>query len=168
MRAGLASIDDLQTLIKRTLAGDDLEQATLLLQIVSSWVRVLAGKYGVEDWPDAPVGVPDDVQSVVLLAVARELGKPVGERITQRVMGPFAVTFAPPPDGFFLPAELQILRRFRPSSGLRAVGTSRGETGRPWIGRSRLGVNGVPYPWSDVPPGMAWWESDYDWADWPW
>ncbi|SHT52934.1 Uncharacterised protein [Mycobacteroides abscessus subsp. abscessus] len=168
MQESLATAEDLQTLIKRTLDGDDLEQAKLLLKIVSAWVRVIAGR----QWPDAPTGVPDDVQAVVLITVARELAKPVGERVTQRVMGPFSVTFAPPPDGFFLPAELAILKRFRPASGLRTVGTSRGETGRPWIGRLRLGPHGSWYPgWTgaDVPPGLAWWEDTADTGeDYPW
>lgn len=130
--AGLASIEDLQTLMSQTFAGDDLAQAQLVLDIVSSWARVVSGRA----WPDAPTGVPDDVRAVVLQASRRELKNP--DRVISRQMGPFNVQYSQPPDGFFYPAELAILKRFKrgASGGLYTVGTSRGEEGRPWAGKT--------------------------------
>ncbi|WP_207760580.1 hypothetical protein [Mycolicibacterium sphagni] len=109
--------------------SDELAQAELVLAIVSSWARVVSG----QSWPDAPTGVPDDVRAVVLQASRRELKNP--DRVISRQMGPFNVTFSSPPDGFFYPAELAILKRFRRSGGLRTVSVSRGEDGRPWAGK---------------------------------
>ena len=126
--AGLASVDDLETLMGKTLSGDDREQAELVLLFVSSWARVVSG----QRWPDAPVGVPDDVRAIVLQASRRELKNP--DRVITRSMGPFSVQFAQPPDGFFYPGELAILKRFSRSGGLRTMGTTRGEDGRPWAG----------------------------------
>lgn len=121
--ADLASVDALQVLMKRTLTGDDLAQANLVLQIVSSWARGVSG----QAWPDAPTGVPGDVVGVVLTASRRDLLAP-DPRVTSETMGPFAVTYGPPPDGFFLPAELAILRKFsgRPA-GLFTISMSRGD-----------------------------------------
>lgn len=126
--AGLASIDDLQILMKSVFVGDDQEQAQLVIDIVSSWARVASG----QSWPDAPVGVPDDVRAVVLQASRRELRNP--DRVITRQMGPFNVQFSQPPEGFFYPAELAILKRFKRSGGLRTVGTTRGEDGQPGAG----------------------------------
>lgn len=128
--AGLASVEELQTLMSQTFEGDDLEQAELVLGIVSSWARVVSGRA----WPDAPSGVPDDVRAVVLQASRRELKNP--DRVISRQMGPFNVQYSQPPDGFFYPAEEAILKRFRRSGGLMTVSTSRGEEGRPWAGRT--------------------------------
>lgn len=125
----LVSIEDLQTLTKTEYADDDLTQAELVLEIVSAWARVLSGR----PWPDAPVGVPDDVRAVVLQAARRELANP--EKVISRSMGPFSVTFSTPPDGFFYPAELAILKRFRKANGLRTMSVTRGEEGRPNAGK---------------------------------
>lgn len=126
--AGLASVDALQTLMKTVFEAEDFDQAELVLEIVSSWARVVSG----QQWPDAPDQVPPDVTAVVLQASRRELKNP--DRVITRSMGPFSVQFAQPPDGFFYPAELAILKRFRRSGGLRTVSTTRGEDGRPWAG----------------------------------
>ncbi|QFG10242.1 head-tail adaptor Ad1 [Mycobacterium phage DyoEdafos] len=128
--AGLATIDELQTLMSTTFEDDALEQAQLVLDIVSSWARVLSGQM----WPDAPANVPDDVRAVVLQASRRELKNP--DRVISRQMGPFNVQYSQPPDGFFYPAELAILKRFKRSGGLMTVSTSRGEEGRPWAGKT--------------------------------
>lgn len=127
--SSLVAIGDLQALMKVEFSGDDLEQAQLVLDIVSAWARVVSGR----TWPDAPVGVPDDVRAVVLQAARRDLQNP--ERVITRSMGPFSVQFSQPPDGFFYPAELAILKRFRKTQGLRTMGVTRGETGRPNAGK---------------------------------
>ncbi|QXO14250.1 head-to-tail adaptor [Mycobacterium phage Chaser] len=128
--AGLATIDELQTLMSTVFEDDALEQAQLVLDIVSSWARVVSGQM----WPDAPANVPDDVRAVVLQASRRELKNP--DRVISRQMGPFNVQYSQPPDGFFYPAELAILKRFKRSGGLMTVSTSRGEEGRPWAGKT--------------------------------
>ncbi|ADL70976.1 head-to-tail adaptor [Mycobacterium phage LeBron] len=120
----------MQTLMSETFVGDELAQAQLVLDIVSSWARVVSGR----SWPDAPTDVPDDVRAVVLQASRRELKNP--DRVISRQMGPFNVQYSQPPDGFFYPAEMAILKRFRRSGGLRTVSTSRGEEGRPWAGKT--------------------------------
>lgn len=139
--AGLASVSDLQTLMKTTFSGDDLDQASLVLNIVSSWVRVVSGQL----WPDAPSGVPYDVIGVVLAASRRELKNPDGA-IASKAKGPFSVTYSAPPPDFFTPAELAILKRFRRSAGLRTIGTTRGEHGRPDIGFLQFGNGDVLFP----------------------
>lgn len=147
--AGLASIDDLQTLMSTDFSGDASEQAELVLSIVSSWARAVSG----QSWPDAPAGVPDDVRAVVLQASRRELRNP--DRVITRAMGPFSVTYSQPPDGFFYPAELAILKRFRRSGGLRVVGTTRGECGRPEVGFLQYGEGDVLFPcFSECDPGF--------------
>lgn len=127
--SSLVSIQDLQALMKVDFTGDALEQAQLVLDMASSWARVVSGRA----WPDAPTGVPDDVRAVVLQAARRELTNP--EKIIERSMGPFSVKFSAPPDGFFSPAELAILKRFRKSQGLMTMGVTRGEEGRPDAGK---------------------------------
>lgn len=157
--AGLASIDELQTLMKKTFEGEGLAQAQLVLNIVSSWVQVIASKA----WPD-PDDVPFDVKGVVLAASRRDLLAPP-DRAVARTMGPLQVQFAPPPDGFFTDAELAILRRFRPQArngGLRTISTTRGEYGRPWAGKVRLGKNGQP--WTIFEYGdLGWWDESDCW-----
>lgn len=120
--ADLASVDDLQKLMKRTFSGGDLEQANMVLQIVSSWARAVSGR----SWLDAPTGVPADVVGVVLTASRRELSNP--DRVIMRTKGPFSVTYDKPPVGFFSAGELSILKRFaRKLGGLFTVSTTRGD-----------------------------------------
>lgn len=148
--AGLASIDDLATLMSTVLEGDVQEQAQLVLGIVSSWARVVSG----QSWPDAPAGVPDDVRAVVLQASRRELKNP--DRVITRSMGPFSSTYAAPPDGFFYPAEVAILKRFKRSGGLRVVGTTRGEVPGPEVGYLEYGSGDVLFPaFTSGEPGFA-------------
>lgn len=150
--AGLATIDDLQILMKTAFEADDFDQAELVLNIVSSWARVVSG----QQWPDAPTGVPADVVAVVLQASRREITNP--DRVISRDMGPFSVQFAKPPDGFFFPAELAILRRFRRSGGLRTISTSRGEEGRPNVadvGFRQYGDGDVWFPFCTADEGYG-------------
>lgn len=122
--ANLASVDDLQKLMGRTFAaGEELDQAEMVLTIVSAWARSVAG----QEWPAAPVGVPADVVGVVLTASRRVINNPSG--VISEVMGPFSVTYDKPPIDFFTAAELAILKRFRPKrpGGLFTVSTTRGE-----------------------------------------
>lgn len=140
----LASVDDLAILMKRTFSGDDLAQATLVLTIVSSWARGVSG----QSWPDAPTGVPQDVIGVVLTASRRELLHP-DPLITGETMGPFAVTYGTPPDGFFTPAELAILRKFsgRPA-GLFTISMSRGDVPTAYTdGYLTMDGGGEPLPY---------------------
>lgn len=130
--AALASIDDLQTLMGTTFTGDTLDQANMVLSLVSAWAISVSGQ--VNAWPDAPVGVPPDVQAVVLTASRRELRNP--DRISGKTTGPFMVSYSQMPTGFFTEAELDILRQFRSKgSGLFTVSTTRGEYRRrmPWF-----------------------------------
>lgn len=122
--ANLASVEDLQKLMRRTFAeGEDLDQADSVLTIVSAWARSLSG----QAWPDAPTGVPADVQGVVLTACRRDLRNPDGS-IVAKAKGPFSVQYKQAPDGFFTEPELSILRRFKSKAGgLFTVGTTRGE-----------------------------------------
>lgn len=148
--AGLVSVDDLKTLMKVDFAGDELEQAELVLTIVSSWARVVSG----QQWPDAPAGVPDDVRAVVLQASRRELKNP--DRVISRQMGPFNVSYSSPPDGFFYPGEMAILRRFRRSGGLRVLATGRSEQACPDVGYLRHGEGGDLFPvFSECDPGFS-------------
>ena len=146
--AGLVGIADLQTLMKTTFSGDAEEQAELVLSIVSSWARVVSG----QSWPDAPAGVPDDVKAVVLQASRRELKNP--DRVITRQMGPFNYTYSAPPDGFFYPAEVALLKRFKRSGGLGVVGSTRGEEGRPDVGFLQFGEGDILFPaFTDGEPG---------------
>lgn len=122
--ANLASVEDLQKLMRRTFAeGDDLDQANAVLTIVSAWARSLSGR----SWPDAPSGVPADVNAVVLTAARRDLKNPDGS-VLAKAKGPFSVQYKQAPDGFFTEPELAIFRQFKgKAGGLFTVGTTRGE-----------------------------------------
>lgn len=146
MATGLATVEQLQTLMSTVFSGDELGQAELVLNIVSSWARVVSG----QSWPDAPTGVPEDVGYVVLQATRRELKNP--DRVITREMGPFNVTYSAPPDGFFYPAELAILKRFRRSGGLRTVATTRGDLGQREVAYLQFGGELFP-AFTDGEPG---------------
>lgn len=119
----LASVEQLQALMNRTFSGGDLDQANSVLTIISSWARVASG----QEWPDAPDGVPQDVVSVVLTASRRDLGTVDGKSVLMDNMGPFSATYGAAPAGFFSPAEMAILGRFRKAGGLFTISTTRGE-----------------------------------------
>lgn len=120
--ADLASVEDLEVLMKRTLSGADLDQAEMVLSAVSAWARAVSG----QSWPET-AGVPSDVKYVVLAASRRTLRNP--DNLTAESMGPFSKQYDKPPAQFFSPAELAILKRYRPkaNSGLFTVGFTRGE-----------------------------------------
>jgi hypothetical protein len=122
--AELASVDDLQVLMQRTLSGGELDQAEMVIATVSAWARSISGKL----WPDA-ASVPSDVMYVVLSASRRSLKNPDG--VIAESMGPFSKTYDKPPANFFTPAELSILKRYRTkgSNGLFTIGFTRGEVG---------------------------------------
>ena len=121
--ADLASVDDLQVLMKRTFSGADFDQAEMVISTVSAWARSVSG----QTWPDS-AGVPSDVKYVVLAASRRTLRNPDG--VVSESMGPFSKSYDRPPTNFFTPAELSILRRYRPkagSGGLFTIGFTRNE-----------------------------------------
>lgn len=122
----LASVDDLEVLMKRTFSGADLDQAEMVLSSVSAWARAVAG----QEWPVSSE-VPSDVKYVVLAASRRTLRNPDG--VTAESMGPFSKSYDRPPSAFFTPAELSILKRYRPSAsnGLITIGFTRGEKANP-------------------------------------
>lgn len=140
----LASVADLELLMKRTFTGADLDQADMVLSAVSAWARAVSG----QEWPDAPVGVPSDVKYVVLAATRRVLTNPDG--VVSESMGPFSKTYEKQPVDFFMPAEVAILKRYRPSprlnSGLFTVGFSRGERATPFVNYVRFGSDGEKFP----------------------
>lgn len=124
--AALASVADLQKLMKRTFAGEDLAQAETVLDIVSAWARSVAN----QPWVDAPAGVPADVSGVVLTASRRELNSP-NPMIKSKSKGPFSIEYREPPEDFFTKAELALLRAAAPRKnpgGLFKVSLSRGES----------------------------------------
>lgn len=120
--ADLASVDDLEKLMKRTFSGADLDQAEMVLSSVSAWARAVSG----QSW-SVSSEVPSDVRYVVLAASRRTLRNPDG--VTAESMGPFSKSYDRPPADFFSPAELSILKRYRPkaSRGLTTIGFTRGE-----------------------------------------
>jgi hypothetical protein len=102
----LVSVEELSTFMRTTFAaGAEEDQATLILQVVSSWVRTEGGK----NWNNTNLLPPDDVVGVVLSAARRELVNP--DRVISESMGPISVTRSAPPDDFFTRGELAILRR---------------------------------------------------------
>lgn len=124
--ADLASVDDLQVLMRRAFSGADLDQAEMVLSSVSAWARAVSG----QSWPVSSE-VPSDVKYVVLAASRRTLRNPDG--VTAESMGPFSKSYDKPPVNFFMPAELSILKRYRPraSRGLTTIGFTRGEKMNP-------------------------------------
>lgn len=158
--ADLASVDDLEILMKRTFSGADLDQAEMVLSSVSAWARSVSG----QAW-SVSSDVPSDVKYVVLAAARRSLRNPDG--VTAESMGPFSKSYDRPPTDFFTPAELAILKRYRPkaSRGLTTIGFTRGEEANPKIMRHYLLFDGVgdPLPyWADGDPGFA---EEYDFLD---
>lgn len=102
----LVDVLDLGTFMRTTFsAGAEEDQAYLVLQVVSAWVRTIGRK----NWNNTDTLPPDDVVGVVLSAARRELNNP--DRIISESMGPLSVSRALPPDGFFTKGELAILRK---------------------------------------------------------
>lgn len=127
----------------RTLAGADLARAAAAIVDVSALARGIAR----QEWPDAPDGVPDDVV-VVVLAGARRLFENPGGFIVEG-MGPLTATRAASTvsGSPFTAAEVRILEKAKPRSGLWTLPTTRGdrdyETG--FVSDSRPGSDPIAY-----------------------
>lgn len=119
----LASVEELAAYMRTTFAeGSETEQADMVLRVVSAWARTVGGR----NWNNTDFLPPDDVVGVVLSASRRELTNP--DRVITQSMGPLSVTRAKPPEGFFTPGELQILRK-KAKGGLFTISTRREERG---------------------------------------
>lgn len=143
LAAPLISVDDLSTYMRTTFTGAAEDQAYLVLQVVSAWVRTV----GQKNWNGTDLLPPDDVVGVVLSAARRELTNP--DRIISETMGPLSVTRAAPPDGFFTAGELAILRR-KAKGSLFTISTSREEEA--WsVGyiHMRDDLSDEPFPYMD-------------------
>lgn len=115
----LVSVEDLATFMRTQFpTPEDEDQAYLILQVVSAWVRTV----GQKNWNNTDLLPPDDVVGVVLSAARRELNNP--DRIISETMGPLSVTRAAPPDGFFTAGELAILRK-KSAGSLFTISTRR-------------------------------------------
>lgn len=119
----LATVDQLAMYMRTTFElGEETDQADLVLRIVSEWARTV----GQKNWNDSDLLPPGDVVGVVLSASRRELTNP--DRIITEQMGPLSVTRAKPPEGFFTPGELQILKK-KSKGSLFTISTRREEQG---------------------------------------
>lgn len=144
LAAPLVDVETLSTFMRAPFLGTEGDQALLILQVVSAWARTVGGK----NWnttTTAAMMPPDDVVGVVLSAARREITNP--NRVITESLGPVSVTWAPPPEGFFTPAELRILGR-KSSGNLFTISTRREEDS--WaVGylhmRSDLGDDPIPY-----------------------
>lgn len=138
----LVSVSELATYMKATFAeGSETDQADMVLRVVSEWARTIGGKR----WNNTDLLPPGDVVGVVLSASRRELTNP--DRVITESMGPLSVTRARPPEGFFTPGELQILRK-KSKGSLFTVSTRREE--REWSTgyihmREDLSDEAIPY-----------------------
>lgn len=102
----LATVEELSTFMRTNFsAGPEYDQAELILQVVSTWVRTM----GQKNWNNTDLLPPGDVVGVVLSAARRELTNP--DRIISESMGPISVTRQPPPEGFFTKGEMAIIRK---------------------------------------------------------
>lgn len=156
--ADLASVDDLEVLMKRTFSGADLDQAEMVLSAVSAWARSVSG----QEW-SVTSDVPSDVKYVVLAAARRSIRNPDG--VTAESMGPFSKSYDKPPTNFFTPAELSILKRYRPKAGaggLTTIGFTRGEKANPRMMVSHLFVDDDADPFPCLWPGDPGWIEEYD------
>jgi hypothetical protein len=154
--ADIADLEALQARLGRTLTGADVARAEAVLSDVSALARGVAG----QEWPDAPTGVPADVIAVVLAAARRGVENPEGW--ISQTMGPLSATRAAAmvTGEVFTAAELAILRRARPRTGLWTLVTTRGdrdaETG--FVADSRPGSDPIAYL-ASTDPGFA--EADH-------
>lgn len=155
--ADLASVDDLEVLMQRTFSGSDFDQAEMIISSVSAWARAVSG----QSWPEI-TGVPSDVKYVVLAATRRVLRNPDG--VTSESMGPFSKTYDKPPANFFTPAELSILKRYRPkaNSGLFTVGFTRGEKQNPRFAAHLFWFRHGEDDWLSSDPFSCVWPSDLE------
>lgn len=116
----LVSVDDFALFLRTTFSSDEEDQAALTLAVVSAWARTIGGR----NWNLTDLLPPDDVVGVILSASRREWSNP--DRIISETMGPLSVTRAKPPDGFFDPGEVAILRK-KSSGSLYTISTRREE-----------------------------------------
>ncbi|WP_405490473.1 hypothetical protein [Nocardia sp. NBC_00511] len=148
----IADASALQTRLGLTLTGADLGRAAAAISDVSALARSIAE----QSWPDAPVGVPDDVVAVVLSGARRMYENPGG--FVYETMGPMAasraaatVTGSP-----FTASEIAILKKARPKAGLWTLGTTRGhhdwETG--FVADDRPGSDPIAW-YASTDPGFA-------------
>jgi hypothetical protein len=108
MLAALATVEDLARGIDGGIDIDDEARAEWVLEIVSSWARLISRK----SWVVTGTGaVPDDVVAVILLAARRLFTNP--NLVVSWNEGPLAEKFSENavPDGAFTPAEIAILER---------------------------------------------------------
>lgn len=136
MPLALASVNQLEARLgfdPDSLAGPDLARAKAALDDASALVRMEARR----TWIDPDTGVvsaPDVIVRVVLGAAQRNWVNP--EAVVQETVGPFSRRLNETETGVYLTkAELEIVRRFRPSGGeLWTLRTERDgdETGTIW------------------------------------
>ncbi len=106
--ASLASVEDLELRLGRSFTPEEILRAQAILDDVSAHVRDLTGQ-----------SFDDEVPAVVLAVVAQVAGRNFGtpadrSGISQESAGPFSYTVgSAAASGMFLPAELDVLRRFR-------------------------------------------------------
>ncbi len=122
----LASVEDFERFLRTTFSAEEREQADFTLRVVSTWARTLGGR----DWNTTDNLPPYDVVAVVLSAARRDWLNP--QRLITESMGPISVTRARPPEGFFDPGEVQILKK-KSRGSLYTINTYRED-------RPRLGV----------------------------
>lgn len=151
----IADIDALQARLGRTLTGADLARGEAVLSDVSALARGVAD----QEWPDAPTGVPADVIAVALAAARRVFDNPGG--YVSETMGPLSATRAAAlVTEIFTKAEMAILKKARPQTGLWTLTTTRGdrdaETG--FVADSRPGSDPIAYV-ASTDPGFA--EADH-------
>lgn len=127
MLPAFASVADLEArlgLDPQTLAGGELARARAALADASALVRLESGQTWVDD--AGALTAPDALIRVVLAAAQRNYTNPDG--VVQESVGPFARRLSDQSTGVYLTkAELDIVRRFRPASGLWTLRTQRDE-----------------------------------------
>lgn len=135
MLPALASVADLEArlgLDPESLEGAELTRAQAALADASALVRMEARRTWVDEL--GAVTAPDVIVRVVLGAAQRTFTNPDG--VIQEAVGPFSRRYADGSTGVYLTkAELDIVRRFRPSGGdLWTLRTERdgGDDGTIW------------------------------------
>jgi len=146
----LATVEELSTFMRTNFsAGSEYDQAELILQVVSSWVRTM----GQKNWNSTNLLPPGDVVGVVLSAARRELTNP--DRIISESMGPVSITRQPPPDGFFTKGEMAIIRK-KSSGSLYTISVTREDD------RWAMGYIHMTQDLSDEPfPYLDQWDPGY-------
>lgn len=129
MLPALASVTDLEArlgLDPNTLKDGDLARARAALADASALVRMEARQSFLDEATGANTA-PDAVIRVVLGAAQRNYVNP--DSVVQETVGPFVRRLAEESTGVYLTkAELEIVRRFRPSGGgLWSLTTTRDE-----------------------------------------